>query len=72
MSIDRVVSQGIGDRVASLVGGPTGRRMAQWNGLVPLIGSYAEGYKDLDDRQLRLAVGDLLRRRNITDTRKVT
>jgi len=53
MSVDRVVSQGIGDRIASVVGGPAGRRMAQWNGLVPLIGSYEEGYKNLDDRQLR-------------------
>ena len=54
-NMDRQVSQGIAEKIVSLVGGPAGRRMAQWYGQVPLIASHEEGYRELDDRQLRKA-----------------
>ena len=51
--MDRDVSQGLSEKITSLVGGPASRRMAQWYGLVPLIAEHETQYKEMDDRQIR-------------------
>ena len=51
--MDRDVSQGLSEKITSLVGGPASRRMAQWYGLVPLIAEHETQYREMDDRQLR-------------------